>query len=168
MTARVRLRAVAGLAGVAAIAATARADAPSDQYGLFNMTVETIQDLRTSLVWQRLRNTVPPLSTFAGAAAYCKALALPSSATGWRVPSYKELLTIVDESPHLEYENGNLVSKAIDRSAFLGTLTDFPYWTSSLYAKDRTYAYVVNFRDGRPASQTLAQTAYVRCVYDVP
>jgi hypothetical protein len=168
VTARVRLRAVLGLAGAVAIAVIARADAPRDQYAPFNMNVETIQDVRTSLVWQRSRNTVPPLITFAGAVAYCKTLALASSATGWRLPSYKELLTIVDESPHLEYENGGLVSKAIDFSAFPGTLTDAPYWTSSLYAKDPTYAYAVNFRDGRPVSQDLTQTGHVRCVYDLP
>jgi len=50
MTARSRLRAALGLTGAAAVAATARADAPADQYNLFNMTVETIQDARTSLV----------------------------------------------------------------------------------------------------------------------
>jgi hypothetical protein len=157
-----------GLAAAVAVAVIARADAPGDQYALFNMNVETIQDVRTHLVWQRFRNTVPQQRSFQGAAAYCSTLALPSYPAGWRVPSYKELLTIVDEAPHLEYENGSLVSKAIDFNAFLGTLTDAPYWTSSLYPKDLQTAYVVNFRDGRPVSWDLTYMAYVRCVYDAP
>jgi hypothetical protein len=119
-------------------------------------------------VWQRLYNTVPQQRNFQGAAAYCNTLTLPSYPAGWRVPSYKELLTIVDEAPHIEYENGSLVSKADDSSAFWGTLTDAPYWTSSLYPKDLQQAYVVNFRDGRPASRDLTNTAYVRCVDDAP
>jgi hypothetical protein len=168
VTAPVRLRAVLGLTGAVAVAVIARADAPGDQYALFNMNVETIQDVRTHLVWQRLYNAVPQQRNFQGAAAYCNTLTLPSYPAGWRVPSYKELLTIVDESPHIEYENGSLASKAIDQHAFPGTLTDAPYWTSSLYPKDLLRAYVVDFRDGRPLSYSLTYTAYVRCVYDAP
>jgi len=166
MTARSRLRAALGLTGAAAVAATARADAPADQYNLFNMTVETIQDARTSLVWQRFRYSSPPQLSFQAAAAYCATFSIPTYPTGWRVPSYKELLTLIDESPHIEWSTGAPVLTAIDGSAFPGTVADADYWTSSLYARAplTPTAYAVNFGDGSAKLDALGNALYVRCV----
>ena len=110
------LRRGVGIAGAITVASVARADAPADQYELFDMNDVVIQDHFTQLVWQRY----PELTTmtFDAAAGYCQGLSLGSYTSGWRVPSYKELLTLVDENPHFEYENGIAVPKAIDRSAF--------------------------------------------------
>jgi hypothetical protein len=104
--------------------------------------------------------------TFAGAAAYCSSLSL--GGVSWRVPSYKELLTLVDENPHFEYSNGDLVLHAIDANAFLGTAVDQPYWTSSTFPDPQhpsASAYAVYFSDGRAEQWFFTQNnIHVRCV----
>lgn len=157
----------AGMATVAlvAVVSLARADAPPDQYTLFSSANLTIIDNYTKLIWQR---TPPPTTaTFAGAASYCQGLALDGYVS-WRVPSYKELLTLVDENPHVEYENGMLVPHAIDPNAFPQTAVDTPYWTSSMYPANasRNSAYAVDFQDGQAYQQLLTAQLYVRCVHD--
>jgi hypothetical protein len=159
------VRHVAGVAGVVTLASVARADAPSDQYELFDMNDVTIQDHFTTLIWQRypMRATM----TFDAAAAYCQSLSLGSYPAGWRVPSYKELLTLVDEKPHLEFENGQLVPKAIDLHAFPATPTaGTAYWTSST-VQGGSSGYAVDFSDGTAQAASKTNTSlYVRCVRD--
>jgi hypothetical protein len=162
-----RLRATLAASAVVALATLARADAPGDQYNLFNSNSDVIQDLRTGLYWQRY-----PLATgasFDAAAAYCAQLSLDTLTTGWRVPSYKELLTLVDESPHVEYEGGELVENWIDSNAFPGELAVpvlmFAYWTSSAYPAQVGYAYTINFNDGRSLQASMTTSQYVRCVH---
>src|ERR1700722_7009203 len=125
-------RATFGASAILVLVTLARADAPFDQYNLFNLNSDVIQDQQTGLYWQRY----PPTNgvNFDGAALYCGQLSLDTFASGWRVPSYKELLTLVDESPHVEYENGTVVEKYIDGNAFPGTeVLSSSYWTSSAY-----------------------------------
>ncbi|MDP9151359.1 MAG: DUF1566 domain-containing protein [Myxococcota bacterium] len=159
------IRATVATAGLVVFASRAQADAPLAQYALFDLSNLTIRDAGTRLTWQRSPLAQP--ITFAAAADACAHLNLERLSDGWRVPSYKELLTLVDESPHLEYEAGGLVQKAIDANAFPRTATDVYYWTSSYYVNDRTYAYSVNFRDGLAfKSQVASDLLYVRCVHD--
>jgi hypothetical protein len=164
----VRLSRVRGtLAAVALVAmvSLARADAPSDQYDLFNSASVTIADHYTGLVWERAAPSVQ--YSFSDAANYCQGLSL-NGFGNWRVPSYKELLTLVDENPHFEYENGGLVPHAIDPQAFPGTAVGTPYWTSSMYPEDPTQssAYAVDFRNGQAFQTSTAPTTvlFVRCV----
>jgi hypothetical protein len=161
------IRVVVASGGVFALASLARADAPPDQYGLFNSTYQAIQDVQTGLLWQRYPVTVSYTTalSFNDAATYCATLSLDGNATGWRVPSYKELLTLVDEAPHVEYENGGLTTKWIDGNAFPGTAVDEPYWTSSLYPLQSGYAYVVDFSTGIPVQAATGKQNYVRCVH---
>src|SRR5262249_21144628 len=137
-------------------------------------------DQKTKLIWQRCPSTLvtkggcaPDMSTFDEATVYCSMLTLDTGATGhgvmgWRVPSYKELLTLVDEAPHTEYEDGALVYKYIDGNAFLGTPTDRVYWTSSLAPNfSPRSAFAVDFANGTGVIQRYANERYhVRCVHD--
>jgi hypothetical protein len=165
VTASRRFPAVLGAVTVVALATLARADAPPDQYNLFNQNNDVIPDLRTGLSWQRY----PPATgvSFDAAAAYCSQLSLDTLTTGWRVPSYKELLTLVDEAPHVEYEGGQLVQKAIDGNAFPGAAVGSNYWTSSPYPLQAGYAYTINFHDGTAlqADVVTSNAFYVRCVH---
>jgi hypothetical protein len=163
VSARIWLRATAG-AGVVALASLARADAPSDQYYFFNSSAGTITDNFTGLVWQRYASTAPV--PWASSFAVCASMS--TSKVTWRVPSYKELLTLVDEVPHTEYENGALVSKAIDPNAFPGTAVDASYWSSSMPASQagNANAFAVDFHTGVPQLQDSLQNLYVRCVHD--
>jgi hypothetical protein len=164
MSAAPGLRAILAASAVVALATLARADAPPDQYSLFNTRSDVIQDVRTGLSWQRIAS--PILVEQSGAFALCAALSLDALATGWRVPSYKELLTLVDEAPHTEYENGQLMEKAIDADAFPATATDSAYWTSSPYPAQADSAYAVNFHTGVPLADDPGVVHYVRCVHD--
>ncbi len=176
MSARTSPRAMLAAAGVVVIASIARADAPSGpggQYGLFDSNNTVIYDEFTRLTWQR---AVPPKEyVFGDAANYCAGLSLGSLPSGWRLPSYKELLTIVDESPHPEYDpaTGSLVYKAIDSHAFGVTLlggsltpTSAPYWSSSPYLAIPKSVYTVEFTTGATVPLLTGVSTLVRCVHD--
>jgi hypothetical protein len=164
VTARRRLRATLAAGAVVALTTLARADAPMDQYDLFNGSSDVIEDQRTGLTWQRTASPTPV--TQEGAFTVCASLSLDSLTSGWRVPSYKELLTLVDEAPHTEYEDGQLVEKAIDPNAFPNIAVDHAYWTSSPYTLQGASAYTVSFDTGLPAFDETIHSNYVRCVHD--
>jgi hypothetical protein len=88
------------------------------------------------------------------------------SSSGWRLPSYKELMTIVDETPHVEYDtsSGQLVTKWIDGDAFPAALVAPAYWTSSV-APGAASAYSVDFHSGEPGLVDVTFPGLVRCVH---
>jgi hypothetical protein len=143
----------------------ARADAPPGQYGPFDLKDQSILDQKTGLQWQRYATAQP---TFQAAVAACAALSLDGFGAGqWRLPSYKELLTLVDESPHTEYPTGTPVQIAIDGNAFPNTAVDNPYWSSSPSAASPTMVYVVDFHDGTASLQRPTDAGYGRCVHSM-
>lgn len=169
---------ITGAAGVLlALASLARADgdtcptcAPQGQYGLFGPDNQTIEDQLTDLVWQRF----PPSTqvSFPDAEQYCATLLLPASTStpvpGWRLPSYKELMTIVDETPGLVYVDGTVVTAWIDTYAAFPGAAIGAYWTSSLYPAAPNAAYTVDFSSGAPSYQSTTggvDAALVRCVH---
>jgi hypothetical protein len=157
------LRVLAPALVVVSAGVLARADAPADQYVAFNRADTVITDAKTGLNWQR---TVTTSTDFPGAVAACNALSLYTFSSGWRLPSYKELLTLVDESPHDEYPTGAPQPIAIDGNAFPETPVDKLYWTSSIWPGNGE-AYVVQFKDGTAQFFVTAPgqaSAYVRCV----
>jgi len=141
------------------------------QYGLFDMSSETIMDEHTGLTWQR---STPTLTMkFYEAQSYCASLSLPTltgTTTGWRVPSYKELLTLVDEVPHTEYVGDGFVQVWIDANAFDSPpyfqTTAGGYWTSSMYASSSAEAYIVDFSAGGGNDAPTTTALSVRCVHD--
>jgi len=164
------LRLPAWIAATFGAATLARADAPGNQYDGYSGSCVTITDAKTGLTWQRF----PPagLYGYADGASYCSGLGLaptcpPTPSATWRLPSYKELLTLVDESPHVNFVTGATV--AIDPNAFPDSPmnaapVDAPYMTSSL-AKGSSSVYVVSFTDGSATAAGATQTGFrVRCV----
>ncbi|MGH7298285.1 MAG: DUF1566 domain-containing protein [Polyangiaceae bacterium] len=162
MSAARRLRVTVAAGGALALSSLARADAPTDQYGIFDLGTVVIQDAQTGLAWQRYASATAV--NLDAATSRCAGLSFPGFVGGWRVPSYKELLTLVDEVPHVEYENAGLVTKSIDGNAFPGALVDELYWSSSTYLGFSQSAYVVNFETGEGENQSMNSTGYVRCV----
>ncbi len=169
MSARASLR-LLGAAGALAVASLARADAPTCQYSSFDSSEVVITDNFTGLLWQR--QVLPQHYEFQQAVDYCAALSLGSYAHGWRVPSYKELLTLIDETPNFDYGDG--LYKRIDGQAFgaiIGqnatyTPVDTQYWTSSISPLDPSSAYTVDFKTGKAGTATSGTAIYVRCVHD--
>lgn len=165
MSRRLVVRAALALACVVVPAVAAPINdtpgAPADQYETFDRTSLIVTDAKTRLVWARV---VTQQATFAQTTDACtnrfELLA------GRRLPSVKELLTLVDEYPHDVYENGRELKRAIDQQAFDGgqftTPTDKPYWTSTPAGPNRYW--VVDFATGETTTRAVGEAAHVRCV----
>ncbi len=111
-----------------------RGGSPENSDDHYDIDSGTVTDLRTGLVWEQ--NPDVAVYAFVDGAAHCADLSL-AGRDDWRVPSVKELQTVVDESRR---------SPTIDTSAFPDTASDV-FWTSSpieLY----TAAWFVDFDSG--------------------
>lgn len=132
------------------VALPVSADAPLDQYEDFTRFDQRITDAKTKLQWER---RVPARVTFADAT---NLVCQPPT----RLPTVKELLTLVDEEPHDEYV-GTRIQKMIDPAAFPDTPVDVEYWTSTTEGTD---AFTVSFADGTTKKANKGDTRYTRCV----
>ncbi len=130
-------------------ASNARANAPPGRYSIANGTVT---DTATKLVWQQAVD--PGTYTWAGAKSYCAGLSLAGG--GWRVPSMKELMTLVDFSV-------GPPGPTIDAAAFPNTPADY-FWSSSPLAGQSSYAWLVFFSIGGTGYNGVTYTLRVRCV----
>jgi formylglycine-generating enzyme required for sulfatase activity len=126
---------------------SAAANAPAGRY---TMTGGTVLDTKTKLTWQQ---TVPAAKyTWAAAKTYCQTLSLMG--TGWRLPTRKELQTIVDYSQ---------ASPSIDPTAFPATPAE-AFWSSSPVAGSPTVAWSIYFIIGLTYSFVMTDPNEVRCV----
>ncbi len=150
MNARIALS-LAVVGGVASLTFFAYANAPAGRYTTANGTV---YDTKTKLTWQQ---AVPSTTyTWANAKAYCSGLSL--AGTGWRLPTVKELHTIVDES-----RPNPMTNPWIDPNAFPSTPSDY-FWSSSPLAGSSPYAWVIDFSCGDSNGSGVTYTYNVRCV----
>jgi hypothetical protein len=146
------------------IALPVSADAPFEgadrQYDLFTDADTQIVDRFTRLEWSRPRSpTYPAAVNFQDAQTRC-------TNEGRRLPSLKELLSLVDEEPHLEYEGTETASKMIDRRAFSKTPTTNDFWTSSVRLNGKIAT--VSFMTGVTSEATPTDQRWVRCVRALP
>jgi hypothetical protein len=139
------------------------ADAPIDpankQYDNFTAADKVIKDRWTKLDWERPASPYPAPMTYADAVVRC-------AGEGRRIPSMKELLSLVDETPHLEYDVTTNVARLIDQRAFSGTPAE-EFWTSSLRPDGNRYM-TVDFGTGRTADALPGDSRRVRCVFAEP
>jgi hypothetical protein len=113
---------------------------------------DVVRDGATQLDWQRVPSTMP--RNFLDAAAYCQGLSLAGA--GWRVPTLKELLTLVDTTQR---------DPATERRAFEELTQSERYWTSTAYLNQRDAHYKVDFMlGGTTIRGTSSELYYVRCV----
>lgn len=142
------------LAVTVGVSGPTRATAPRGRY---TASGGTVVDGATHLTWQQ---TAPATggddgagrSTWVNAKGYCARLG-----EGYRLPTAKELLTIVDFSE---------ASPAIDTSAdaFPGTPSE-PFWTATpLAGTTPASAWFISFDDGYAGNVDVAQPNRVRCV----
>ncbi|HEX3696072.1 MAG TPA: DUF1566 domain-containing protein [Polyangia bacterium] len=129
------------------LSASAEANAPAGRY---TMNGGTVFDTKTKLTWQQ---TVPPAKyAWAAAKTYCQTLSL--AGTGWRLPTRKELQTIVDYSQS---------SPSIDPTAFPATPAE-AFWSSSPVVGSPTVAWSIYFIIGLTYSFVVTDPNEVRCV----
>ena len=141
----------ASLTFVVTMLATLRlqADAPPQHYTVRDGTV---RDNNTELTWQQTSDAAQ--RSWSDAAAYCTQLKLAGG--GWRLPTLKELLTIVDPA--------RTTAPVIDSKVFPGTPAD-TFWSANSFAADTKYAWTIDFRYGNSAKDHAKSAgAYVRCV----
>lgn len=141
----------------------ASADAPPGQYALFSPQSQAIYDSQTKLRWQRFITDSPKLQS--DAAGLCAST--PSLPTA-RLPTYRELLTLVDEDGHAEWDpsadGGASTLRYIDRNAFPATPAA-AFWTMSPGASGGFK--VVDFGTGETRDLVgPGANAYYRCVSD--
>lgn len=108
-------------------ASAAMADAPAGRYVV---STETVLDTKTTLLWQR----TAPATAYADhalAGNYCTTLALGGHNVGWRLPTRKELLSMVDT---------RMTAPPMD-GTFAPT-TDATYWTSTRAATGVTCGFM--------------------------
>ena len=108
---------------------------PALVYGKYTNNGDgTITDQMTGLSWQTIE--VRPRK-WEQALAYCEQLEL-GGFTDWRLPTIKELSTLVNERQ---------VRPAIN-TTFFPTTRSAPYWTSTTFAKHPGFAWYINFEKG--------------------
>jgi hypothetical protein len=110
----------------------------------------TVRDPLTELTWQRATST--DRVTWDDANQACAALELQGN--GWRLPSMKELQTLVDESR---------VAPAIDPQAFPDTPSE-GFWAAPLLVGSANAAWFVSFDDGIAYNALTTRLYHYRCV----
>lgn len=134
--------------------------APPDQYTV--VFPGEVRDNYTGLIWQQ--GYSPTTMSWSEAASYCAALELNGHA--WRLPSIRELATLVDEAQ---------VAPSINRAMFpdtkYGARSDNWYWASHSAVNNASAAWAINFDDGFTGFNAGASgtwnhftSAWVRCV----
>jgi hypothetical protein len=129
---------------------SADADAPAGQYVVTagGTGSGTVYDTKTRLTWQQTVSSTT--YTWADAKTYCGL-----RGTSWRLPTAKELLTIVDFS--------QAIGPMMDPNAFPGTPSRW-FWSASQVAGAPSIAWSVDFDRGSTHPRALANSLNVRCV----
>jgi hypothetical protein len=134
----------------------AQVTGPGAPVGQYTISPDTVLDNKTGLAWQR----VAPAQTYnwPQAWSYCVGLSLGGFVSGWRLPTKKELETLMDRrvmSP----------GPTIDVTAFPSALAG-PYWMATTpYSGDTGKAWSAEFGNGYSGPYDIAVALNVRCVH---
>jgi uncharacterized protein DUF1566 len=119
--------------------------------GRYTIAGGTVYDTKTKLTWQQMSPSIA--GTWASAKAYCPGLNLQGA--GWRLPTVKELTTIVDVTQ---------AGTSVDATAFPGAPSHY-YWSSTPLAGDANNAWLVDFSGGAAYAFGAISVEYdMRCV----
>ena len=134
-----------------------RAEPPhGDPLARFTLTAETALDTGTGLMWPRVFTFgTDEFYSFDEAPAHCAGLVL-GGFTDWRVPSIKELQTLVFEGKN---------NPALDPIAFPSATSEaYDYWSSNAHPMRPGWAFNVRFADGASESIPSELGERVLCV----
>jgi hypothetical protein len=114
-------------------------------------TTMIVTDSATNLQWQDDENLD---RNWTSAISYCDENVTLGDFTDWRLPNINELTSLRDNTKPDE--------KWID-PAFLFTASNYG-WSSTTYASNTSFAWIVSFRNGRQYYFSKANSYFVRCV----
>jgi hypothetical protein len=112
-------------------------------------------DKRSNVMWQDDSYAKELKLNWYKAGEYCKKLSL-GGFSNWRLPSYDELMKIVDYSkafPAVKSEINNVSSKS--------------YWTSTSAVKNSLYARTVDFATGGDVIAHKPEETHTRCIREI-
>ena len=128
---------------------------------------DTFYDKSTKLFWQDVKNskeyTYKSSGFSTGAFEYCKELEL-GNYNDWRLPTVKELMTLVDITKHSP--------ASIEEIKHVNYNNNYRYFTSDSVVADGLYpsGYMIDFQDGsikkigERNNMFFKEKGYVRCV----
>lgn len=129
-----------------------RASSPAVPPGRYAVGADGVHDTKTGLTWQRAVST--QALAWDAARSYCAGLDAGAGG-GWRLPTVKELLTLVDVT--------RATAPEIDCDAFPEAAAD-EEWSATPFAGTSTNAWGVYFGEGYPISLDVGMEKVVRCV----
>ncbi|WP_295421052.1 DUF1566 domain-containing protein [Sulfurovum sp.] len=115
-----------------------------------------VKDPRTNLMWEDTPHVKETKITQPKAAKYCSGLKL-GGFDDWRLPTIRELLTLVDYrrvEPALLKEFSYVEDESF-------------YWTNTVVADESDAFWGVNFKRGASSKASEYYERYVRCVRDI-
>jgi hypothetical protein len=113
----------------------------------------TVYDTKSKLTWQQTVSSTT--YTWAAAQTYCAGVGTSLAGTGWRLPTLKELYSLVDLS--------QTAAPYIDPNFFPST-PSAAFWSSSPVAGSPSSAWYVYFNVGSAYGAAITSARYARCV----
>jgi len=114
---------------------------------------DVVVDKARKLVWQDDASVATVKKNWTEAEAYCKALIL-NGTKDWRLPSYDELISIVDYTKH---------TLAV-MPAFKHIVSEY-YWSSNIDIEDKENVKSIYFGNGCPDGKSKKNRYFIRCVH---
>lgn len=118
----------------------------------FVKSQNVVIDIQRNLMWQDNIEVTQNLTTFSEAKNYCKGLMI-NNFTDWRLPSIKELQSIVDIKKSNPAIN--------DQFKFCEPTS---YWSNSQDLTNKNHAWYVGFKAGATYKDSKDYDCYVRCI----
>ena len=115
-----------------------------------------VLDKKNGIYWQDTAESKESSEDWDDAVAYCDKLEL-AGMTHWRLPTFKELFSIVDYTR---------IKPAIN--PVFDFVEEGTYWTSTTFAPNVSRAWTIDFRTGKSFYSYKTTNHTVRCVKDVP
>ena len=140
-----RIFAIALGAFVASMPIAHATSAPSGRYSISGPAgQQTVTDTKTKLTWER---SFELLSTHDDAMARCASLGATLGGAGWRLPTYKELLTLVSYVGTVQFSSVLSIDPAVQRPV----LPLAAFWTTSIrdLSGSPSVWFLVNFESGK-------------------
>ena len=118
-----------------------------------SLASDVLIDSKTGLMWQDNSATKNTKKDWQGALDFCSELRL-AGYDDWRLPTIKELETVVGVSPrNMDMKKG---FKNVGGSGY--------YWSSSAHESNEAFAWMMNFKRGYEYNNYKTYERHVRCV----